>query len=436
MDLKSEYLNKKDLKPYAKNAKLHQDEHIEQIKNSIREFGFNDPIAVWHDNEIIEGHGRLLAAMHMDEIKKIPVIRLDSLTDEQRRAYMLAHNKLTMNTDFDIDLLNTELDGIKDIDMSDFGFDIDSAITEYSHNVNKKLTDKFIIPPFSVLDTRKGYWQNRKKAWKDLGIKSEIGRDAGAFVGIESIGQKYGRKPQTGISIFDPVLCEIMYKWFCVDGGDIYDCFAGGSVRGIVADKLGYKYTGIDIRQEQVDANYENASDLGVAPVWYCDDSKNADKYISDGSQDMIFSCPPYGDLEVYSDDPNDISNMEYKDFCVAYRSIIDIACRKLKNDRFAVFVVGDIRDKKGAYRNFVDYTKECFNGNGLVTYNEFILIDMLGTAMLRANSFNRGRKAIKTHQNVLVFYKGDIKKIKSNFAELEENEDWYKDYINEENEY
>lgn len=93
MELKIEYLPKEDLKPYEKNAKLHPAEQIEQIKNSIREFGFNDPIAIWHENEIIEGHGRLLAALDMPEIETVPVIRLDDLTDEQRKAYMLAHNK-------------------------------------------------------------------------------------------------------------------------------------------------------------------------------------------------------------------------------------------------------------------------------------------------------------------------------------------------------
>ena len=115
---------KKDLKPYANNAKIHTAEQIEQIKASIAEFGMNDPIAVWHDNEIVEGHGRLLALMEMDEITQVPIIRLDGLTDEQRRAYMLAHNKLTMNTDFDVNLLDIELGDITDIDMSNFGFDI------------------------------------------------------------------------------------------------------------------------------------------------------------------------------------------------------------------------------------------------------------------------------------------------------------------------
>lgn len=119
--LKIEYVDKELLKPYANNAKVHSAEQIEQIKNSIRQFSFNDPIAVWHDNVIIEGHGRLLAVMEMDEIDTVPIIRLDNLTDEQRRAYGLVHNKLTMNSDFNFDLLQLELDNIE-LDMTDFGF--------------------------------------------------------------------------------------------------------------------------------------------------------------------------------------------------------------------------------------------------------------------------------------------------------------------------
>lgn len=128
MQLKIEYLNKEELKPYANNAKIHTAEQVEQIKNSIKEFGFNDPIAIWRDNEIIEGHGRLLAVMEMPEIEKVPVIRLDNLTDEQRRAYTLVHNKLTMNTDFDFDVLSEELEAITDIDLKEFGFDSEVSI--------------------------------------------------------------------------------------------------------------------------------------------------------------------------------------------------------------------------------------------------------------------------------------------------------------------
>ena len=127
--LKVEYVSTEELKPYKNNAKIHTDEQIGQIARSIEEFGMNDPIAVWNDNEIIEGHGRLMACQKLG-ITEVPVIRLDGLTDEQRRAYMNVHNQLTMNTGFDLDLLNAELGQIENIDMRLFGFDISSFIEE------------------------------------------------------------------------------------------------------------------------------------------------------------------------------------------------------------------------------------------------------------------------------------------------------------------
>lgn len=119
-----------ELKPYKNNAKIHTAEQIEQIKKSIEEFGFNDPIAIWgKDNLIIEGHGRLEAIKQLD-YKEVECIRLDHLTDEERRAYTLAHNKLTMNTDFDLEMLNVELDDILNIDMQDFGFELEKEPDE------------------------------------------------------------------------------------------------------------------------------------------------------------------------------------------------------------------------------------------------------------------------------------------------------------------
>lgn len=120
--LKIEYLDKNDLKPYANNAKIHTEEQIKRIRKSIEQFGFNDPIAIWKGNEVIEGHGRLMAVMQMS-IDKIPVIRLDNLTEEQRKAYASVHNKLTMNTGFDLSVLEEELSNITEIDMSEYGFD-------------------------------------------------------------------------------------------------------------------------------------------------------------------------------------------------------------------------------------------------------------------------------------------------------------------------
>lgn len=123
MKLKIEYVDIDSIKPYKNNAKLHPEEQIEQIKKSIEQFGMDDPIGIWK-NEIVEGHGRLIACKELG-YKEVPIIRLDHLTDEERKAYALVHNKLTMNSDFDIDLLDSELDDL-DIDMSEFGFDIDT----------------------------------------------------------------------------------------------------------------------------------------------------------------------------------------------------------------------------------------------------------------------------------------------------------------------
>lgn len=429
-----------ELTPYEKNAKLHTKEQIEQIKLSIQKYQMCDPIGVWGGKNIIcEGHGRWMALKELG-YKEVECIRLDHLTDKERKEYTIVHNKTTMDTGFDLDVLLPELEELDFLTDFDFDFGIEDeeeeTETEYSADdtKNKSLVDRFIVPPFSILDTRQGYWQDRKRRWKSIGLVSENGRDEN-LIGAPELPQyaKYGRGTMKGVapqtSVFDPVICELAYRWFCTEGGKIYDCFAGGSVRGIVAAKLGYDYHGIDLRQEQIDANIANGKQIGVCPNWYCDDSLNADKYVADESCDLVFSCPPYADLEVYSDDPRDISNMGYDDFCKVYAEIIAIACRKLKQDRFAVFVVGDVRDKKGFYRNFVDYTKKCFNDNGCMTYNELILIEQFGTAGMRAaHTFGALRKVIKTHQNVLVFYKGNPKNIKNNFAEIEIEEALFDD--------
>lgn len=119
--LKIEYVDINSIRPYEKNAKRHPKKQIEQIKKSIERFGMDDPIGIWKD-EIVEGHGRLIACKELG-YEEVPIIRLDHLTDEERKAYTLAHNKLTMNSDFNIDILNEELENILEINMEDFGFD-------------------------------------------------------------------------------------------------------------------------------------------------------------------------------------------------------------------------------------------------------------------------------------------------------------------------
>ena len=139
----------KDLKPYEKNAKIHTQEQVEQIMKSIEQFGMNDPIAVWgEDNLIVEGHGRLEALKQLG-YEEVECIRLDHLTDEERKAYTLAHNKLTMNTDFDFDILNVELNDIQTIDMEQFGFMYDIA-EEIEKELDRVYTTKIKIPQYEI----------------------------------------------------------------------------------------------------------------------------------------------------------------------------------------------------------------------------------------------------------------------------------------------
>lgn len=286
-----------------------------------------------------------------------------------------------------------------------FGADFDKGIPKRTN-----LKSKFIEPPFSVLDGRTKDWQLKKNRWKALGIKSEIGRDAKA-ININIGYRKKDDKEQDGyVSIFDGHLCEVMYKWFCPEGGDILDPFAGGSVRGIIANYLGYNYTGIDIRQEQIDSNREQALDIlpvNNQPNWYVGDSN---KLLSNFTKkfDFIFTCPPYADLEVYSDLEGDISNMEYPDFINSYKEIIKQSCNCLKNDCYACFVVGEVRDKRGNYLGFIPDTINAFRECGMSYYNEMILLTPVGTSSLRANGNMKTQKIAKVHQNVLVFKKNN----------------------------
>lgn len=293
----------------------------------------------------------------------------------------------------------------------------------------KSLNEKFLIPPFSTFDTRQGYWQDRKSRWKGLGIKSELGRDAQTFHMKDwadkkgESGDLSGNKLPSDTSVFDPVLCEICYKWFNVDNGKILDPFAGGSVRGIVANILDYDYLGIDLSEKQIQANYDNAEEIDCDMTklkWINDDSLNVDKYVKDASVDMIFTCPPYFDLEVYSDKENDLSNMSFENFEKTYSEILKKSFRKLKNNRFGIIVIGDVRDKKGFYRNLIDITKKAICDENIGFYNDIVLLNSLASASLRAEGqFTASRKVVKVHQNVLVFYKGDQKQIKKYFKEI-----------------
>jgi len=169
--------------PSARNARTHSDEQVAQLAASIREFGWTIPVLVDEAGGIIAGHGRILAA-HRLGIEDVPIMVAAGWTDAKKRAYMLADNKLTLNGEWDLERLAIEIAELRasDFDISLIGFsesEIDDLLEADDGSEGPgagSLAERFMVPPFSVLNARGGWWQERKAAWLALGIQSELGR--------------------------------------------------------------------------------------------------------------------------------------------------------------------------------------------------------------------------------------------------------------------
>lgn len=278
------------------------------------------------------------------------------------------------------------------------------------------LADRFIFPPFSVLDRRQGVWQDRKRQWMSLGFQSEVGRGANLTyngAGSDDVSQKLA-EISGATSVFDPVICELAYRWFSNPGDRVLDPFAGGSVRGLVASALARYYDGIELRAEQVAANNaQRHMGSDIEPNWLQGNSMILD-FLVDGDYDMVFTCPPYADLEVYSDDPEDLSNMPYTEHVDAMRKIIELCYGQLRPDRFMVWVTSDVRAPTGGgdYRGLVADTIKTAQSCGFGLYNDAVILDPVATLSIRAGrQFDATRKLGRGHQHMLVFVKGDGKR-------------------------
>jgi hypothetical protein len=526
-----------------------QGHDIAGLSRVIGKFGFvSTPIVDERTGRLVAGHGRAESLrkqkdQHPDSPPEgidlrpdgewlVPVLRgWSSRSDEEAEAYLLADNRLTEKGGQDEHLLAEMLADAADSQLLEFtGYDpedldeLEKALTgagdgdgtaEKSAANTGILAERFGVPPFTVLDTRSGYWRTRKKAWLSLGIRSEEGRGDGGLVyggvhkqdpqfyakkravearlgheittqefladhyapesadggrqqeaarkgksgGVlfasmhrrdpdyyrkkEAVEERLGRKLThdefqndhyegmpgqaiaSGTSIFDPVLCELAYRWYCPPGGTVIDPFAGGSVRGIVCAALGRAYYGGELRGEQVDANAAQWRQISAAgylpegvpsPTWAQGDSRTLPDNFTERppAADLLFTCPPYADLEVYSDDPADLSNKPYPEFLQGYKACLEQGVELLADDSFAVIVVGEVREKKGhsAYYGFVPDTIRIMRELGCDYYSEHVLVNMVGSAAMAANKqFTATRKAVRVHQTVLVFVKGNAKR-------------------------
>lgn len=435
------------LRPNPRNPNEHPPEQIRLLLKIIDSTGWRNPIVVSKRSGLVtKGHGRLEAALFGNH-SQVPVDFQDYASEEEETADVLADNLVGEFAVMNRTGMQTLL-----AELAAAGCDPELAGILQRHEDlaagQKKaagaLKEKFIIPPFTILDTRSGDWLQRRQLWIQLGIESENGREKN-LLGFSKAAQApqsykakefYERKVErkctwdeffaqhpdqagrlSGTSIFNPVLCELMYNWFLptTHPGRILDPFAGGSVRGIVAAMLGHEYHGIELRHEQVVANIANANAIFSVvgepkhrPQWITGDSTQMESLLPGGVKyDLVFTCPPYGDLEKYSEDPQDLSCQPESKFRENYTAIIQAACARLLPNRFSIWVVGDYRDKKtGTLRNFVNTT---INAHPYPLYNHSVVLTAVSSLAIRiGKSFPKQRKMGKAHQDTVIMYNGN----------------------------
>lgn len=414
-----------DIKFDKRNYRQHGARNKKLINKSLRDCGAARSIVIDADNSIIAGNGVYaewtnlhgdrppIRVIETDGREMVVVKRTDIAADSKERQQLAVMDNSTSDlSEFDYELMQQDMD---DATLEDYGIDMNPAVDKspVKELPRGNLADDFLIMPASILNTRDAKWQARKRAWNDL-IGDEGESRTGTLGFSELITSKYGKRGLSNVSILDATLAEIINKWFLpteIPAGEklkTCDPFAGDSVFGYVSGYLGAEFTGIELRQEQADLNNMRGEPVGAHYI--CDDGQNIAQHLPKESQDLVFSCPPYFDLEKYSDDPKDASNQkDYEQFMEILSNALSGACRCLKNNRFAVIVMSNVRNHtNGGYYDICGDICRIMQGAGMILYNEFILVNSIGTGAMRTRGNMKTRKNVRCHQEVLVFYKGE----------------------------
>lgn len=409
------------------NARRHPGVQRDALRASLAALGWIAPLLVnTVTGHVIDGHERVEEALSAGA-PHVPIVYV-SLTPEQESLALATYDPISAMATYDAEVLDALSaavnEGYTDLDpsLANLLTDLDAHYPGSGGNGEHWLNDPernnttpgalvaaWGAPPLTVLDTRSGHWQERKRWWREvygLGNDGE-GRDSGlTYAGVFEAAGGYTT------SRFDPALAEIVYRWHLPDPpGQVLDPFCGGPTRGLVAQALGHRYVGNDLRPEQTKANRAALGALpakppGPKPNWRVGDAADA----TWPAGDLLFTCPPYWHIEQYSDDPLDLSNAPTLDsFLAMLTACFHPACEALRPDSFAVVVMANARDKRtGALADLPGLTMDALVACGLVPHARYVLVSPVYTYALTAGRNFANRRPTPCHQEVVVAVKGD----------------------------
>lgn len=370
-----------NLQNFQGDLKFPNAEKIKVLANRIKKKWFSAPIFVREKDDdnvekfILDWHQRLKALLLLQEegfelVDGVPCVYIRASTEQEARERVLEYNSSYSSIDVHYlqEVFMLELD-VEDIHIYESNVKLlpfDAPAIGEPQALKGSLVDTFIIPPFSVLDTKQGYWVERKRAWNeviDILLPEDIEKKT------------------------DPVLAEIMVRWFCPNNGKVFDCFEEDAVFNFVSKKLGNEVT-------------------NIVP----EGKKISEIALKNNSQDMFFTCLSF-------DENEEDCFFIYNDIKKAFSSAINC----LKEDRFAIVVASNTRNGEGVYNDICWHITKVMEWLGLCFYNDIVLLNSVGIMATRAwRFFNSNRKVWRCHQQVLVYYKGNLKNIKSNFEPLD----------------
>lgn len=394
------------------NWRTHSGAQKAALSGVLREVGVVQRVIVNRaTGYVVDGHARIELAM-AEKQPTIPVLYVE-LTEQEEALILASLDPIGAMAGKDAALLGELLQQVQTQDAAVRALLDDLAGDQVTGRL--RLADAFGVPPFSVLNAREGAWQERKQAWNAL-----IGDDGETREATLHADTPF-HNGMRSVSLLDATLAELMCRWFAKPGWAAFDPFAGDTVFGFVSSTLGLSFRGIELRQEQAELNQRRCRAAGLDATYFCDTAVNMDAHIADGSVDFLFSCPPYADLEVYSDNPLDLSTMPHEQFMAEYSRILGNTYAKLRDNRFAVIVTSEVRDDRtGGYIALVPATIAAMQQAGYAFWNELILVTMIGNLPKRAGGpMQKNRKVARAHQNVLVFLKGDPEQIRHEFGDI-----------------